>query len=150
MASKPSSKPTGFTGLPWEDVWYVPGGQSFAAQYIADAGGEYIWRSDTSRQALPLSLEVVLSEASEADIWINPGAATNLTFVKNMDERMVHFKAFRQVKLFNNSNRLSPNGGNDYWESGLVSPQLILADILHILHPDVLQYHKSVYYKQLQ
>jgi iron complex transport system substrate-binding protein len=38
---------------------------------------------------------------------------------------------------------------NDYWESGIINPHVILADLINILHPELLPDHKLHYYRQL-
>ena len=53
--------------------WTVSGGQSFAAQFIRDAGGNYIWADNERTGNFPVSLEEVLLKAADATIWVNPG-----------------------------------------------------------------------------
>ena len=145
-----TSKPFILTGLPWKDTWYMAGGKSFAAQLIADAGGSYLWRDDPSTQALPLDLESVYLKAVRADIWINPGAAGSLSDISLLDERLGALKVMEQGQVFNNNARISPGGGNDYWESGTVRPDLILADLIAAFHPGLLPDHSFVYYRKLK
>ena len=42
------SRPVVLTEKPMSGVWYVPGGHSYMARLIADAGGKYPWDADTS------------------------------------------------------------------------------------------------------
>ena len=44
---------------------------------------------------------------------------------------------------------MSKNGGNDYWESGVVHPERLLADLIHIMHPDMLPDRELYYYQRL-
>ena len=46
-------------------------------------------------------------------------------------------------------NAISFAQANDYWESGIINPHLILADLIAIFHPDVLSDHQLFYYKQI-
>jgi iron complex transport system substrate-binding protein len=144
------SKPFILSGLPWKDTWYMAGGKSFAAQLIADAGGSYLWKDDPSAQALPLDLESVYLRAVRADIWINPGAAGSLTDISMLDERLGTLKVIENGQVWNNNARISPGGGNDYWESGTVRPDLILADLIAAFHPGLLPDHSFVYYRKLK
>ena len=41
-------------------------------------------------------------------------------------------------------------GGNDYYESGIVRPDLVLEDFIRILHPEVLPDNDLFYYKNLE
>lgn len=144
------SRPFVLSGLPWKDTWYMAGGKSFAAQLIEDAGGSYLWKDDPSTQALPLDLESVYLRAVRADIWINPGAAGSLTDISLLDERLGALKVIEQSQVFNNNARISPGGGNDYWESGTLRPDLILADLIAAFHPGLLPDHSFVYYRKLK
>jgi iron complex transport system substrate-binding protein len=53
-------------------------------------------------------------------------------------------------QVFNNDAQSNPAGGNDNWESGTVRPDLILADLIGVFHPDLLRDHQLVYYRQLK
>jgi iron complex transport system substrate-binding protein len=143
-------KPTVMTGLPWKDAWYIPGGRSFAAAYIRDAGGTYLWEDLDSREAVPLDLESIYSRAAAADIWINCGAAASLAEIGRTDRRLARFRPVSTGRVFNNNARINPAGGNDFWESGVMAPQLILADLIRIFHPDVLPDHELEYYTRLE
>ena len=52
--------------------------------------------------------------------------------------------------MFNNNRRTNGIGGNDYWESGITNPHLVLADLIKIFHPDLLPDHDLYYYHPLQ
>lgn len=142
-------KPAVMIGLPWKDTWYVAGGQSFASRLISDAGGNYLWKDNKSGEAVPLDLESVFSKAIQADIWINPGVAQSLDELINFDERFSDLPVIRQEMVFNNNARMSSGGGNDYWESATVRPDLVLADLISVFHPNVLVDHSMVYYRKL-
>jgi iron complex transport system substrate-binding protein len=150
MAADVDSRPLVMTGLPWKDAWYVPGGRSFAASFIRDAGGQYVWEDVDSREAAPVDLESVYARAAEADLWINSGSALSLEDIRQTEPRLVHMKAFREGEVYNNTARLNPEGGNDFWEKGVMEPQLILADLIRIFHPGILPGHELRYYQQLQ
>ena len=149
MVSEINQKPKVMIGLPWKDTWYIPGGKSFAARFIKDAGGEYIWEKLDSKIARPMGFETIYEKAKDADIWINPGDIDNLEAILSADARLAHFKPFKKRKVFNNNAIMNKFGGNDYWESGITHPQIILKDLVRIFHPGVLPDHKLVYYKSI-
>ena len=150
MASRARPRPKVLTGLPWKDTWYMAGGNSFAARLIEDAGGDYLWSENRSNQAVPLDLESVYLKAVNADIWINPGAATSMSDILLLDERFSGLRVVQEGQVYNNNARTSQGGGNDYWESGTVRPDLILADLIRVFHPGLLAEHQFVYYRQLK
>lgn len=144
-------RPTVFGGSLWRGTWFVSGGKTYAAQLINDAGGAYVWSDDTSRQSLSLDFEVVYEKAHQADWWLpmrNEWHA--LSDVVNTDARYQDFAAFKAGKVYNANARLNVNGGNDYWESGLVEPHVMLADLIRIFHPGLLVGHELKYYKRLE
>jgi iron complex transport system substrate-binding protein len=143
-------RPLVLSGLPWKDTWYLPGGHSFSARFIQDAGGEYLWKDDLSEEFIALDLESVFLRAMKADIWINSGTAESKSELLNRDERFLRIRAFRSDSVFNNNARLSPGGGNDFWESGTVHPEIILRDLIEIFHPGLLSRHKLYYYRKLE
>jgi iron complex transport system substrate-binding protein len=143
-------KPAVMTGLPWKDTWYIPGGRSFAAAYIRDAGGTYLWEDLDSREAVPIDLEAIYARAAAADIWINCGAAATLAEIGETDKRLNRFKPVGSGRVFNNNARINPAGGNDFWESGVMAPQVILADLISIFHPEILPDHELVYYTRIE
>jgi len=144
-----NDRPGVMTGLPWKDSWYVPGGNSFAAAFIRDAGGEYIWSDVVSREASPVDLESVFARGAVADFWINSGSARSLEDIRATEARLVGFKPFRERTVYNNTARLNETGGNDFWETGVMEPHLILEDLIRIFHPGLLPGHELRYYEEL-
>lgn len=144
-------KPSVMTGSSFKGTWYVSGGDSYFARFLQDAGANYLWSDQKVTGSIPLSFEVVFDKASGADFWLNGSAFWNsLDDLLKDDERNGNFAAFKNQKVYNNNGRVSEKGGNDYFQSGLANPDVVLADIIKILHPDLLPDHKLVYYKQLQ
>ena len=139
--------PSVFVGLPWKDTWYIPGGESFAAKFIEDAGGSYVYKDLQTTEAEPNDLESVYSRILDADIWLNAGVAKDLQSILNHDERLGNIQAFEKGDVFNNNQRSNPNGGNDYWESGNINPDRILNDLVNIFSGDI---DSLFYYKRLR
>jgi len=145
-----SEKPSVLVGLPWKDTWYVSGGKSFMANLIEDAGGNYLWKSDNSRDFIPLSMETVITKAMEAEIWINSGSATSLSEILARDKRYENLKALKNGQVYNNDLQKCTGEGNAFWETGVVEPHLILKDLIKIFNPDSMQSHDFVYYRKLE
>jgi iron complex transport system substrate-binding protein len=148
--SELESGPAVLTGLPWKDTWYIAGGKSFASRLISDAGGQYLWHDDSSAEATPMDLESVYSRAVNADVWINPGVAGSLEELIRFDERFGLLPVVGNGDVYNNNARMSPGGGNDYWETGTFRPDLILADLISIFHPGLFPDHSMFYYRKLK
>ena len=150
LADSVKNKPGVLVGLPWKDTWYMAGGASFTARFIRDAGGLYLWEENPSTEYIPLSLEAAMTKALEADIWINTGSAASLEEIMNRDTRFSDLEVFRKKKVFNNDALLCPEGGNQFWESGVTEPHIILKDLIKIFHPEIMEPHDFVYYRKLK
>ncbi|MEE4196096.1 MAG: ABC transporter substrate-binding protein [Bacteroidales bacterium] len=144
-----AKKPNVLFGLPWKDTWYVPGGNSFLAKMVEDAGGEYLWSSNASRESIPLDIENVFVKAHDADVWLNTGTVRQKEEILKVDDRFEDFKPFSKGSIYNNNKRENPWGGNDYWEKGTVEPHLILKDMIKIFHPELLPDHSLIYYRYI-
>lgn len=149
IAEKAKNKPLVLFGLPWKEVWYVPGGNSYLAKMVDDAGGDYIWKKDDSHESLTFNFEAVFSKAKDAEIWLNTGSINSKNDIINIDERFKKFNPFNEAKIVNNNNRINEYGGIDYWESGIVNPHIILKDMICIFHPELLPEYELVYYKEI-
>jgi iron complex transport system substrate-binding protein len=143
-------KPKVMVGMAQEGSWFVPGGKSYTAQFIADAGGIYPWADDTEKGGIPIDFESVLYKAQSADIWLNIVLAKNKNDLLNADSRYSAFKPFKNSEIYSYTARISENGGYDFYESAIVHPELVLADLIKIFHPKKFTEHKLYYYERLK
>ena len=144
-----SFKPKVLTGLPWKGTWFVTGGKSHLANLIHNAGGQYLWRDLEIYRSEPLSLESIFQRGVEADYWINCNDASSIEELIRVEERINSLPVIKSGNIYNNNARININGGNDYWESGVMNPHIILKDMIKILHPEIELDHKLYYYKKL-
>lgn len=130
-----NARPEVLLGLPFRDTWYISPGNSYISCLIDDAGGNYLWRDNHSSVSMPLGIENVYLKAVNADYWLNTGNINNKKEILAIDGRLASLRCFKEGNVFNNNKRVSPKGGNDYWENGCINPHIILKDIASILHP---------------
>lgn len=149
QAMQEKNKPKVLLGLPWMGNWYVSGSKSYIARLIEDAGGKYIWDHLNFNESRPIALEKIYERALTAEYWLNPGEARSVKEIIHVDPRFSGLPPVTQKNIFNNDNQLIPSGGNDFYEAGGVEPDLILADIISILHPQLLPSHQLKYYRKL-
>jgi len=142
--------PVVLTGLPYKDAWWIAGGHSNLAAMISDAGGEFLWKENTSREAFVVSLEEVVIRSAKADFWINCGTVNTLNELLATDNRFTAFPQVRKKAIFNNNLQMSIGGGNDYWERGVVRPDLILSDLVKIFHPEIDSGKVFNFYKKIE
>ena len=150
LTSYLSTRVTVFTNTAYEGTWYMPGGESYIAILLADAGADYLFKDIEGSGAQPLDFEVVLERAKDADYWINVGALNELSALAAMDARYADFKAFQEGKVYTYSKRVNASGAVDYFESGAAAPDVILMDLIKAFYPDLLPEHEFFYYQALQ
>ena len=124
--------PRVLVGMSYGGVWYAPGGNSYTARLIKDAGGCYLWASDTSRE-LQFSLEEIMLVADSADVWVNPGMFATPEDLLASEPRVKYIKAFKEKRVCQNDGRKGPGGGNDFYESAVVYPAEMLLNLRQCL-----------------
>jgi len=150
LAAKAKTRPSVFLNTMYQGTWYVAGGKSFMAKLLADGGSNYLWAADSSSGSNPYSFEEVYSKAANADIWIPTGFWNSTADALKEDERYAQFAAFQKGMLYNNNARSTASGGNDFFESGTANPDVVLADLIKIFHPELLPEHTLYYYQKLK
>ncbi len=141
--------PSVMLNTPYGDSWFMPSTENYVVRLITDAGGDYIYKKNTGNSSTPIDLEEAYLLASEADIWINVGMANSLDDVAKMCPKFADTRCFRNGYVYNNNARTNAAGGNDYYESAVVNPDLVLRDLVKIFHPELVE-EDFVYYKKLK
>jgi iron complex transport system substrate-binding protein len=151
MTKNIEKKPTIISGQNNKDTWFIPGGDSYMAQFFQDAGGSYHWANQKKTGSIAMNFESVYPIALSADYWLHVGYMHTDTraSIGAQDARYDDFKSFKSGNMYNYTHRVNTREANDYFESGNVQPQVVLADLIKILHPDLLPNHTLVYYKKL-
>jgi len=149
LAAGAARKPVVVVGAPFGGAWWVPGGHTYVARLLADAGAAYPWAGDTTRGSLNLDLEAVLAKAGGAEIWINGGEWKDLADARAQDDRYALFRAFREGNVWNNDRIRCADGGRDFFETGATRPDWVLADLIAILHPELMPGHVMRWYRRL-
>ena len=124
--------PRVLVGMSYGGVWYAPGGNSFTARLIKDAGGCYLWESDTSRE-LKFTLEEIMTVADSADVWVNPGMFSTPDEILTAEPRVKFIRAFNEKRVCQNDGRKGPGGGNDFYESAVAYPAELLQNLRRCL-----------------
>ena len=145
---KVQKRPVVFSGEIHGGNWYAVGGKSFLAQLFKDAGADYFLKDDDRSGGVTLDFETVYNQADEADYWriVNsyPGIYTYKS-LKDQDPRYADFRAFKEKGVIYCNMREKP-----FYESMPTEPEVVLGDLLHIFHPNLLPDHTPVYYDLLK
>ncbi|MBN2765311.1 MAG: ABC transporter substrate-binding protein [Paludibacteraceae bacterium] len=149
LAVNIEKKPTIMAGSNFRGTWYMPAGKNFMAQLFADAGGSYFYANDSTTGSLPLNVESVLRDFANTEIWLN----CNFNSIDELIKSDVKHKLFKPVtsgQVYNFNKRLLPSTANDFWESAIARPDLLLSDVISILHPELIPGHETVYAEKLR
>lgn len=149
LAQKAETKPTVLSGALYKDVWYLPGGNSWAAQFLQDANADYLWKETTETGSLSLSIEAVLTKAKNADFWVSPSQFTSYSAMEKAGRHYPQFEAFKNRKLYTFAKTTGETGGLLYYELAPNRPDLVLKDLVHIFHPTLLPDHKPFFFQAL-
>ncbi len=150
LASKAAVKPTIITGNIYENVWYLPKGDSWSALFLADAHTEYFWKDTSGTGSLALSFEEVFDTAQNADYWIGAGLYTSLAEMLQANPHYKEFKAFKEGNVYSFSTKKGATGGAIYYELAPNRPDLVLKDIIKITHPELLENYELQFFERLK
>lgn len=129
------NRPVVMLNAPYGDAWFIPPADSYMARLIGDAGGKYAGEANITGRSVALGDEEALAMASQADIWLCPGQYKSLTRLQADLPRFARLKPVKSGRVWNNTLRSTPGGGNDFYESGAINPDRILSDLAEIITP---------------
>jgi iron complex transport system substrate-binding protein len=149
IAQSVNIRPTVMAGANFKGTWYMPSGSSYMARLFADAGADYFYKDETSTSAsLALNFETVLNHFHDVDIWLN-APTTTLEALHQMDSRHNLFRSAREGRVYAFYRRTLPDGANDFWESAVARPDLVLKDLIWAIHPHLIPDYIPTYIIQL-
>jgi len=149
LASTATTRPTVLSGALYKDVWYLPGGNSWGARFLKDANADYLWNNTSESGSLSLSWESVLEVAKNAEYWIGPAQFSSYKELNSSSPHYSQFDAFQKRKIFSTANTTGETGGTLYYELAPQRPDLVLKDLIHILHPGLLPNYNPFFFKPL-
>lgn len=150
LAKEAKSRPTVLSGALYKDVWYLPGGNSWAATFLEDANAAYLWSETSEKGSLSLSVETVLDKAKEAEYWVSPSQFISYQELENANRHYRQFKAFKNKKVFTFARSKGPTGGLLYYELAPGRPDEVLKDLIAIFHPELLPERENIFFKPLE
>lgn len=157
--------------IPYKDQWFIPGQESYLTTLFKDAGGEILGAKSGSSVSGRISVETAYSLSKEADLWMNVGWCQTLEQLLSVnplfDDFLMDIQGNASARgysnaegcatnssdtsasvVWNDNNRLNPKGGNDFWESGVVHPDLLLRDLIGIFRGE--DNRTPIYYKSIK
>lgn len=150
IAKNATVSPTVLAGDMFEDRWYLPKGTSWGSLLLKEAKGNYLWAETSGTGSLSLSFETVFEKAQNADIWITSGQFTSLKEMTDMNPHYAQFKAFTNKNVYSFSRKKGKTGGILYYELAPNRPDIVLKDIVKILHPELLPSYEPFFFEKLK
>jgi iron complex transport system substrate-binding protein len=124
-------------------------------QLIEDAGGEVFTAEGEGNSSSPIDIEQAILYATQSHLWLNPSGCNSIAELVALNPKFADTPPIRQGRVWNNNARQTAMGGSDFWESGVVRPDIILQDLALVLHPELAEHMGEskpmlYYYKQLE
>ena len=142
ITNRPSTKI--MSGNNFRGTWYIPSGKNYLAYLFKDAGAQYPFYDDTRATSIPLTIEDCLRYFHDADVWVGANG-NSLDELAQLDEKHTWFKAYKNGRVYNWRKQCKDGGQNNFWERGVVHPEEMLEDVIHMLNnaPDSLLHFAS-------
>ncbi len=150
LAKQATAKPKVLSGALYKDVWYLPAGESWAAQFMEDANTNYLWADTNGTGSLSLSLEAALEKGQEAEFWISPGQYTSYQQLDAANSLYQKFEAYNKKNVYGFAGTTGPTGGLLYYELAPQRPDLVLKDLVSIFHKELLPDYIPYFFKPLE
>jgi iron complex transport system substrate-binding protein len=145
-------RPKVMLNTPYRDAWFLPSENSYMVRLIEDAGGDTFSTQGEGNSSAPIDIEQAILYATQSQLWLNPSGCNSIAELVTLNPKFADTPPVTSSQIWNNNARQTPMGGSDFWESGVVRPDIILQDLASILHPELYaeQPHPLYYYKQLK
>ncbi len=151
IALKSNKKQTILSGaIMSKDIWNLPAGDSFVAQFLKDANLNYLWKNSKGKGSLSLSFESVFDTGRNADFWIAPGYFSSKEQLLQSNQIYAEFAAFKNNKIFTPSTKKGETGGVIYYELAPTRPDLVLKDIIKITNSNLLPNYKLTFFERMK
>jgi iron complex transport system substrate-binding protein len=136
-------KPSVITEMQDRGSWTVPGGDSYAARLLTDAGAVYPFSDQKSTGSIPMSYEKVVVAATNVDFWLVKSYGHDITLedIAKNQQFNTKIKAYSHNGIYN-ANTMEVN----LYEETPFHPDRLLADYVAIFHHtgDSLRYYAPV------
>lgn len=135
--------PSVISGNFYGDQWTAPAGDSYMAILFRDAGAKYVYESTAGTGSVFLPIEKVVFDNQKTKFWLNPGVSSKRV-LSEMNPKAQFIGAYEKG-VFCYSEKM-----NLFWEMSAIEPDILLADLIHIFHPEFERNSRLHFYKMLK
>ncbi len=146
--------------IPYNDQWFIPGQENYLSNLVKDAGGEILGSEPGKAASSTVSIERAYSLAKDADLWLNVGWCRTADDLVSANPLFADFLArikdnaagrgYSGKVVWNDDKRLNAKGGNDFWESGVVHPDILLEDLIAVFGADGTEEKETSYFRAVE
>jgi iron complex transport system substrate-binding protein len=140
-----TDRPTVFMEKKYGDFWYMPGGKSYFAYLLQDAGADYVFGDNTGTGSIPFAFETILDRAGKADFWL-------FKYYNRQDityhQLAAEYANYALFDAYKNRNVFACNTlkTSYYYRELPLHPDWILKDLIAVFHPELLPGYRGRYY----
>lgn len=132
------------------DIWNLNGGRNFFARLIWDAGGQYFWQDELSLSQVPISFERIFDQQRDTTRWISPSFAPKTkAALAQQKPALSHLAAFEQDGIWSPDKNTQIHRRAPWQDQSLDKPDEVLADMISILHPELMRNHEPFFIRKL-
>ena len=113
----------------YQGSWFVPGNKSYIKKMLKDLGVKVLPAIDSDNR-LKVSREIILSSLKKANFWLpqsNQRSKKDLFQFTGLKE-----DSLSNLNVFNIIRKINKDGANDYWQTGVLRPDLVANDLINI------------------
>ena len=147
VAAKGRPRPGLLCELKSSSAWYLPAGGSTMGRMYADAGADYLFSHCKGSGSVPLSFELVLERAADADVWlVKYNSEVDKTYSSLLAEYAgyAHFKPFKEKNIYVCNTR-----NKRLFEDRTFHPERMLKELVALFHPQLLPGYELKYYERM-
>ncbi|SEB54913.1 iron complex transport system substrate-binding protein [Tenacibaculum sp. MAR_2009_124] len=142
--------PTVISGSMFKDVWNVPAGESYFANFLKDSNLNYTWKESKGTGSLQLNFENVLEKGKNANYWLNCGLYETKDQLSASNPHFKEFKSFNDNNVYTIAHKKGETGGLLYFELSPMRPDLVLKDFIKITNPSLLPNYNLTFFGKLK
>lgn len=146
VATSAEKKPV-LNGTMYQGTWYMPAGGSYVGRLLRDAGATYPWANDPATGSLQLNFETVYAENAAAPLWLVMSDWATTADAVAEDQRYGQLGAVVTGQVWSGTKDVGPTGGNNFYQMGVLRPDLVLGDLVAIVHPELAPDHEFAFYR---